>query len=74
MFREVFNRDYTQNEYETQFSIRVEKFLEKIKRMKDIFKMEKEMPEEFWQVHKTQKSQLEILLKKGKILPPSFFI
>ena len=74
MFREVFNRDYTQNEYEVQFSIRVEKFLEKIKRMKDIFRMEKEMPEEFWQVHETQKTQLEILLKKGKIMPPSFFI
>ena len=74
LFRSVFNREYTREQYETQFSIRVEKFLEKIGRMEKIFQEEDEMPEELWKVLEAQKTQLEILSRSGQVFSPSYFI
>jgi phosphoenolpyruvate carboxykinase (GTP) len=75
LFKQVFNREYKEEEYLQQFSIRVEKYLEKITRMEQIYKDVPIMPHEFWDVHDKQKRELqELRLRTGKIsLPPSAF-
>ena len=47
LFKQVFDRDYTKQEYVEQFSIRVQKFLDKLDRMHDIYKDEEEVPKAF---------------------------
>jgi phosphoenolpyruvate carboxykinase (GTP) len=47
LFQSVFKREYTSEEYEEQFSIRIDKFLEKIGRMEKIYAEEEEVPESF---------------------------
>jgi len=75
LFRTVFNRDYTKAEYEQQFSVRVDKYLEKIARMEETFKAEPEMPTEFWEFLNRQKAELKALKAKtgSPVLPPSYF-
>jgi phosphoenolpyruvate carboxykinase (GTP) len=75
LFGEVFDREFTYNEYLEQFSIRVDKYLEKQERMEKLYGNEQEMPEEFWKVHYDIKRKLEkINNETGKnIIPPSFF-
>ena len=58
------DRPYTREEYDTQFSIRVNKYQEKFDRMEAIYREEADMPEEFWQVLKSQRKSLEKLKKK----------
>ncbi len=58
LFMEIFNREYSGNLYEKQFSIRIQKFLEKIERMKKIYSDEKDIPEAFHKVMQNQKNQL----------------
>jgi phosphoenolpyruvate carboxykinase (GTP) len=76
LFLEIFDKNYTTDDYRMQFSIRVENYLAKIGRMKDIFWDEPNMPEEFWLVYNKQKRELEELkVKTGKsVVPPSYFI
>ncbi len=76
LFREVFDRDYTEGEYEEQFSIRVDNYLEKVGRMEEVFRDEPNMPEEFWHIHNRQKDELEALkAETGKsVLPPNYFL
>lgn len=48
LFKAVFaGREYTLEEYEAQFSIRIDKYLAKYERMEAQFKVEEAMPEEF---------------------------
>jgi len=75
LFKTVFNRDYTKAEYEQEFSVRVDKYLEKIARMEEVFRAEPEMPAEFWEFLNWQKAELQALkAKTGKsVLHPSYF-
>jgi phosphoenolpyruvate carboxykinase (GTP) len=75
LFMKVFNSDYTDEEYETQFSIKVDNYLAKVKRMEEIFGKEPDMPKEFWQVHNRQKRELQELKEKTgeSVVPPSYF-
>jgi phosphoenolpyruvate carboxykinase (GTP) len=75
MFRQVFDRDYTQEEYDQQFSVRVDRYLEKIARMEEIYRDEPNMPAEFWEVLETQKGELlNLKAQTGKtVLEPAFF-
>jgi phosphoenolpyruvate carboxykinase (GTP) len=59
LFQSVFNREYTATDYEEQFSIRIDKFLEKIDRMEKIYAEEREVPEAF-------RSYLQVLEKRLK--------
>ena len=72
LFQEVFQRDYTWEEYETQFSIRVTKYLEKLARVEEFYKGE-EVPPEFWRVHRRVKEGLEELAKVGEVVSPKYF-
>ncbi len=58
LFMQVFNREYTKGLYEKQFSIRIQKFLEKIERMEKIYADEDDIPEAFQAVLKNQKEKL----------------
>lgn len=75
LFTRVFDREYTEEDYELQFSLRIDKYLGKIARMEEIFRTEPDLPEEFWGVLSRQKSGLEALKKKTgrSVLPPSYF-
>jgi phosphoenolpyruvate carboxykinase (GTP) len=75
LFRQVFDREYTEDEYDQQFSVRVDKYLGKIARMEEIFGPEPGMPEEFWQVLNQQKAGLEALKAEtgeSTVLPSHF--
>lgn len=71
LFRQTFDREYTEEEYIQQFSIRVTKHLEKLVRMEELYGDEEGIPEAFWAVHKGIKDGLKKLGKKT--LPPSHF-
>jgi phosphoenolpyruvate carboxykinase (GTP) len=58
LFRSVFNREYSREEYEEQFSIRIDKFLEKIERMEKIYAEEQEVPLGFSDYLQTLKKRL----------------
>ena len=75
LFKQVFKKDYAEEEYIRQFSIRVTNYLAKIGRMEDLYRDEKGIPKEFWEVLNTQKRELqELKLRTGKdALPPIFF-
>ena len=73
LFKKVFDREYTEKEYVEQFSIRVQKYLEKQARMETLYGDEEEIPEAFWAVHSKIKESLEKLREKGETFPPSYF-
>ena len=76
LFRLVFDREYTLEDYNTQFSVRVDRFLEKIERMEVLFSREDDMPQEFWEVLRTQREALQKLkADTGRsVIDPSHFI
>ena len=67
------DRDYTLEEYNEQFAIRTDKYLEKVDRMEELYSTEENMPEEFWAVLKSQRENLKALAEKhGKaVIMPS---
>ncbi len=75
LFKKIFHRDYSEADYTIQFSIRVDKLLEKCARMEAIYKNEEGMPMEFWEVHSRIKKGLQTLREEtGKpTVPPSYF-
>jgi phosphoenolpyruvate carboxykinase (GTP) len=66
LFRQIFNRDYTKELYEKQFSIRIQKFLEKIERMEKIYADEEDIPQAFTSILKDQKKRLLAYKEKYK--------
>jgi phosphoenolpyruvate carboxykinase (GTP) len=75
LFREVLDKDYLEEDYNLQFSIRLDKLIEKMNRMNELFRSEPDMPPEFWKVHKKIKTKLQTLKRKTSKfeLPPSHF-
>lgn len=67
------DRNYTHDEYNEQFAIRTDKYLEKLDRMEELYSTEENMPEEFWDVLKSQRQSLKALAEKhGKaVVMPS---
>ena len=59
MFKLYLDKDYNKEEYEKQFSIRVDYLLEKIDRIEELYKKEKKMPEFFWDSLNGQKKALK---------------
>ncbi len=55
------DRDYSREEYEEQFSIWVDKYLQKLDRMEELYSSEANMPDEFWRVLVSQREGLEAL-------------
>lgn len=59
LFNEVFSKDFTREDYEKQFSIRIGKWLEKMSRIEAIFKDEEGVPSAFYQHLGQQRKRLE---------------
>jgi phosphoenolpyruvate carboxykinase (GTP) len=76
LFKQVFDKDYQEEDYNLQFTIRIDKHLEKMDRMEEIYRTEPDMPEEFWSIFNKQKADLKALqAQTGKSsVPPSFFL
>ena len=47
LFRKIFDREYAEADYEEQFTIRLQKFLEKLDRMDEIYSQEQDIPKAF---------------------------
>jgi len=71
LFREYLNKDYTKEDYNQQFSLRVNKLLEKLERIEKMYNKEKDIPRFFWDTLKRQKEKLNTLKgEKGNIISP----
>lgn len=75
LFRQIFDRDYRLEDYNLQFSLRLDKLLEKIGRMEQVYRDESLVPESFWRILNRQKTDLtSIKAKTGRSeIPPSHF-
>ena len=75
LFKLELDKDYTQEDYTEQFTLRINSMLDKLKRAEEMYRAEKEIPQFFWDVLLGQKSELIDLQKKhGKdeITPSDF--
>ncbi len=59
LFREIFSKEYTKEDYEKQFSIRLKGLLEKLERIEAVFKEEHEIPEVFFTHLNQQRERLK---------------
>ncbi len=75
MFKENLNKEYAENDYLDQFSIRIPHLLAKIDRIEGWFKQESDIPEFFWNLLNNQRSDLNSLKEKfGKdVISPKDF-
>jgi phosphoenolpyruvate carboxykinase (GTP) len=75
LFQRIFDRNYTREEYDLQFAIRIDRFIEKLDRMDSIYADEDELPEAFTQCLVDLRTKLEEVKKKSdkEILTPAFF-
>ncbi|MBD3310304.1 phosphoenolpyruvate carboxykinase (GTP) [Candidatus Woesearchaeota archaeon] len=58
LFRQVFDREYSKQDYEKQFSIRIAKLLKKLDRVEAIYREEEEIPQFFHDHIKQQRERL----------------
>jgi len=74
LFKEVFNREYTREEYEKQFTIRVPELLKKIERIRDIYDKMCYIPKEvFKELNGEEKRLKEAQSKFGDYISPFKF-
>ncbi len=59
LFAAIFSREYTRGEYDRQFTIRADRFLEKLSRMEAIYAAEEEVPAAFTGCLKMLRERLE---------------
>ena len=76
LFKQYLAKDYSRNDYNKQFSIRVDKYLEKLERVERIFREEEDIPVVFWRHLEQQRKRLINAKKKhGKsVIPPGDFL
>lgn len=73
LFKQVFDKNYTQAEYERQFSIRITNYLDKMDRIEEIYRAEEEIPEFFHKHLEQQRTRLNNLREKfGKDIVSPF--
>jgi len=58
LFKEELGKDYPEEDYDKQFSIRLGKYLAKMDRIELIFKAEENIPKVFWEHFEQQKQRL----------------
>ncbi len=73
LFQLYLNKEYKQEDYEVQFSLRTEHLLEKLERIENLYSKEENMPEFFWKILKEERKKLiEMQAQYGKkIIKPS---
>ena len=73
LFKEYLKKDYSREEYEQQFSIRITKLLEKLDRTETMFKKEQNIPEFFWNIIENLRTKINQLRnEKGKDIVSPF--
>ncbi len=75
LFKQIFDKDYTEEEYIEQFSIRVPMWLAKMDRIEQIYSFEEEIPKVFLDHLEQQRTRLKEAKEKfGKdeIAPADF--
>lgn len=74
LFKEIFNKEYSKEEYEKQFSIRVLGILEKLDRIEEIYKEEENIPEMFHKhIEQERERLMEAKEKFGEVISPFEF-
>ncbi|MBD3350863.1 MAG: phosphoenolpyruvate carboxykinase (GTP) [Candidatus Lokiarchaeota archaeon] len=75
LFQEIFNREYSLDDYIAQFSLRVDKLLEKLERMEKMFKEEK-VSQFLFDILYEQRENLENIKKKygRSVISPLKFV
>jgi phosphoenolpyruvate carboxykinase (GTP) len=58
LFKQYLDKDYKEQDYIAQFSIRPNKILEKLDRIEAMYKKEKGIPEFFWNILNNQRRNL----------------
>jgi len=64
LFKLELNKDYSQDDYIQQFTLRINFLLDKLLRMEEMYKAEKDIPKFFWDILTKQRSGLIDLQKK----------
>ena len=75
LFQKTFNKEYTEEDYNKQFSIRISQYLEKLDRTDSIFNEEADLPEEFKNnltEQRTRLTQAKEKFGKDVVLPSEF--
>ncbi len=74
LFKQVFKKDYTEKEYESQFSIRAQKLIERFERIQEVYSKEPSIPKVFLDHLERQIHRLKEAKEKfGDIIPPDKF-
>ena len=74
LFKEVFNRDYSKEDYEQQFTIRVPELLAKIERIRKIYSEMDNVPDELFQELNNEEKRLKESQEKfGDYISPFKF-
>ena len=72
LFKKIFGKKFSREDYDKQFSIRIDKFLEKLVRVENVYNKEANIPEEFHEIMELLRNRLTAAKKKaGKSdIPP----
>jgi len=75
LFRQSLGKDYSKEDYDKQFKIKLDKLLKKLDRVEPVFKAEADIPKVFWEHFEQQRQRLlEAKKRFGKniVLPEEF--
>ncbi|MBD3202875.1 phosphoenolpyruvate carboxykinase (GTP) [Candidatus Woesearchaeota archaeon] len=64
LFMKLFGKDFSKNDYEKQFSIRLKKFLEKLERVEEIYSQEEEIPKFFYKHLEQERERIKTAIQK----------
>lgn len=74
LFHEIFSREFTKEQYNELFKIRITKYLEKLDRVEKIFKQEEDIPRMFYTQLSEQRTRLvQVKEKYGDEASPEVF-
>lgn len=75
LFGKVLQKDYANNDYEEQFTVRIPENLKKLDRIEGIFRKDPDTPKVFYDVMQEQRNRLEEAQKKyGDYVSPKQFV
>ena len=73
LFAEVLGKEYTEEDYRKQFTVRVRENLEKVQRVRNFWKKVFDTPPELFEVLNQQERRLLDALSLGEYIPPDKF-
>ena len=75
LFKKIFEKKFSREDYDKQFSIPIDKFLEKLDRVEKAYRQEDNIPDEFYVILEMLRNRLTGAKEKfGKsVIPPGEF-